>query len=140
MTATATRLLPVVVALVLGLLGMHALVVGDAGMRDAPMSMDSIPAAAPSEPRSVDRAGEGPAAMPAVNASHGDHGPSTHPMLHLCLAVLAGLMVLLLGIALLRTEPAAVTTTAERGRGRREPPVRPPPTSVRLARLCVMRN
>ncbi len=72
---------------------------------------------------------------------HGSMPSSLHQILHLCLAILAALLVLgAIALALwctLRPDRHAIRISTLDGRAPRR---RPPPTSVRLAQLCVLRN
>jgi hypothetical protein len=121
------------VAVMLGVLAMHALV-ADAGTHcaDSPTMAQTMAAGSHA----------GPAASHAGHAGC-DHGvmPASHDLLHLCLVVLAVAVVLGLGnvaAALVRRgnrsasgRPARVVTVQPRP---------PPRTAVRLAQLCVLRN
>lgn len=78
-------------------------------------------------------------AMEDHSAPH-DPMSALHDLLHLCLAVLTGLLVLaaavLLALLLMRRLRPSAPGTARPVTGSRSPP----PTSVRLAQLCVLRN
>ncbi|KOV82455.1 hypothetical protein [Nocardia sp. NRRL S-836] len=86
----------------------------------------------------------GPPAMSTATGSHGDHAPGepepSHGVLHLCMAVLAAVVPLLLGWLLLRalrpTQSGATGTPAWP-----RAPQRPPPPGGRalLSSLCVLR-
>lgn len=151
--------LVLVSALIAGLLGMHALVVAQpdhathsapaaamiaaaehAGSRPGAAPVESAAALAPtpeasSQPHGMSFVAPGPPeSQPA-----GGHGG--HQVLHLCLAILTALLLLIaaVGCAVLLGSVRAAPW-ARVGCGRRRPPVRPPPTSVRLAQLCVLRT
>jgi hypothetical protein len=173
-------------ALVVGVLGMHALVLLPARPDvDGPVAApDAAVVAAVSGPGHAQRAGAAPGTPPRPTAppltmtvsdgavgphrsaepdvmaaatvgqelgrlGHGaGHGPgdgsmpsSLHQVLHLCLAILSALLALgAIALALWRTvRPDRQATRISRLEGR-APPRRPPPTSVRLAQLCVLRN
>ncbi|WP_246393315.1 hypothetical protein [Pseudonocardia pini] len=78
----------------------------------------------------------------AVEHRSSPHEPMSalHDLLHLCLAVLTGLLVLvaavLLALLLMRRLRPSAPASARPVSGLRSPP----PTSVRLAQLCVLRN
>ncbi|GAA1191936.1 DUF6153 family protein [Prauserella alba] len=78
-------------------------------------------------------------------ASQGDTGPHAdhdglHQLLHLCLAILAAAGLVVLAAPLLtRLRPATAARRPPQPGGRL-PVQRPPPTSRRLAQLCVMRT
>ncbi|WP_345412850.1 hypothetical protein [Pseudonocardia xishanensis] len=86
----------------------------------------------------------GPVVEVVSEAEHrsSPHDPMSalHTLLHLCLAVLTGLLVLaaavLLALLLIRRRRAPAPSAGRPVTG----PRAPPPTSVRLARLCVLRN
>lgn len=173
-------------ALVVGVLGMHALVLLPARPDvDGPVAApDAAVVAADPGPWHAQRAGAAPGTPPrpmtpamamtvsdGAAGSHGSaepdvmtaatggqeparpghgasHGPgdgsmpsSLHQVLHLCLAILSALLALgAIALALWRTvRPDRHATRISRLEGR-APPRRPPPTSVRLAQLCVLRN
>lgn len=137
--------------LVLGVLGMHALVligsspaasgshaagpalvaamsgaVAHVPSHDAAVSVDSI--AAP-----VDHTGQG--------GGHGSMPSMLHHALHLCLAILAALLVVgAVALVLWRTLGPDRAEVPIGVLVRRVPRLRPPSTSVRLAQLCVLRN
>ncbi|WP_098961401.1 hypothetical protein [Pseudonocardia sp. N23] len=88
------------------------------------------------------------AAMPALAALSwwdgplpDDSVPALHDLLHLCLAVLTALIalsaVVLLAVLAARSGASMVSSGAPR---RASGPRAPPPTAVRLASLCVLRN
>jgi hypothetical protein len=155
--ADATRgwqQLLVVLALIAGVLGMHALVVaghdrhigvGDTGHHvmaepaTGPISTDHIATGHITvEPITAAAQMAADALMPA-QAGHSRPTDVAHGLLHLCMAVLAAIALLLLGLF------AVATPTAVAGRlllrGPAPAPARPPPRSaVRLALLCVLRN
>ncbi len=81
------------------------------------------------------------AADPRHGADHGSMPSSMHQVLHLCLAILAALLVL--GMAALALWPTQRPGHQAISLGMlvcRVPRRRPPPTSVRLAQLCVLRT
>lgn len=148
------RLAPVVLAVILGLLGMHALVVANGAHSmstpsqavlaspDTASPMVGSPTVTIPMPSAVVAGADGvaPADGDDPPAPQGDHSAG-HQMLHLCLAVLAALIVLLTALlpAVLRGLPGS-PGGSNAGRTRSAPRRRPPPTAVRLAQLCVMRN
>lgn len=148
-------------SLVLGVLGMHALVLlpaapGVGGHVAAPAAPPIAATSDPSAGSAHPMGGPEHGAMPDGSSAaavgqpsdrsghatgHGSTPPSLHHVLHLCLAILTALF-LLVAIA-----PATWSTvrpdrhaTPLSGLVRRAPRCRPPPTSVRLAQLCVLRN
>lgn len=146
------RRMLLVLALIVGVLGMHALVVlpSAAGHR-MPSPVVTAPAVADNGAVHIATAvhdGTAPAAAAGVQlvSDHpgpgGGHGSSpSHHVLHLCLAILAALVVL--GMAALALWPLQRPDRHEVAIGAltgRAPRRRPPPTSVRLAQLCVLRN
>jgi ABC-type Fe3+ transport system permease subunit len=116
------------VAVLLGVLAMHATV--------APVGEG------PCAARTVHAHGGEPTTAPVGHSEHNDCDRSSgaHHLLHLCLAVMAA--VLLLGLAF------AVAISIRRHDSGGQTPIqvvrtlaRPPPrTAVRLAQLCVLRN
>ena len=139
------QLVLLVLPVLLGIVGMHALVapaaapapgtghqVAVAASVAGPTGHGADTAATPSAPVSA------AATHHPVSADHGEH--DAH-LLHLCLAVLAavglGLVAawLFLGRLML---PVSVTPARQRARGM--PAQRPPPVPRRLAQLCVMRT
>ncbi|MFE7203387.1 DUF6153 family protein [Pseudonocardia alni] len=137
------QLVLLVLPVLLGLVGMHALVVPAA----APDTGHQVAVAAsvvePTDHR-VDAAAAPSAPVSAAATHHpmsADHGEHDAHLLHLCLAVLAavglGLVAawLFLGRVML---PVSVTPARQRARGM--PAQRPPPVPRRLAQLCVMRT
>ncbi|GAA1381282.1 hypothetical protein GCM10009613_06950 [Pseudonocardia kongjuensis] len=140
------QLVLLVLPVLLGIVGMHALVAPaaaptmDTGHQveaEAAMAahadLRAEVASAPSTPVPAT------AAHDPMPAEHGEHG--TAHLLHLCLAILAaaGLALLAAWLFLGRlTLPASVTPTRRRARGM--PAQRPPPVPRRLAQLCVMRT
>ena len=144
-----TRLLVLVLPVLLGLLGMHALAAPpvSSGVHHAPAAapvvthggtLHDAPGPAHPGPHGVAPAG-------AQGAAHPDprgvpHDGASH-LLHLCLAVLAatGLALLAAWLFLGRlTLPIAITAARRRPRSR--PAQRPPPVPRRLAQLCVLRT
>jgi hypothetical protein len=110
------------VALALGIVGMHHLPMSDTGQEPVGHTMSVIVASAPSVE-----------AAPACCDSMGD-------MMHLCLAVLCAAAALLLSWLLLRrratTWPPRPGTAGATSSGRSPPPRRPVPL---LPSLCVLR-
>lgn len=143
------QLVLLVLPVLFGLVGMHALVVPAAapatdtghqvavavsvtGPADHRADAASSASAAPSAPVSAAVADR------PMSADHSEH--DAH-LLHLCLAVLAavGLGLLAAWLFLGRlTLPVSVTPARQRARGM--PAQRPPPVPRRLAQLCVMRT
>lgn len=122
------------VAVMLGVVTMHALVTG-AGTHcaDLPTMAQTMTA----DPHA------GPAGLHAGPAGC-EHGstPASHDLLHLCLAVLAAAVVL----AFVAVAYAALARRGDRPASGRPTgvvivqPRAPPRTAVRLAQLCVLRN
>ncbi|MEJ8278117.1 DUF6153 family protein [Pseudonocardia spirodelae] len=138
---TGTRLL-LVLPVLLGLLGMHALA--------APPAAEPLAAGLP--PAHAGAASPGPAGTGhgqheghrdhgdrGGHGDHGDHGAASH-LLHLCLAVLVAGVALVAALLLTTVRPPWPGRTASPGRGSRAPAARPPPVGRRLAQLCVLRN
>lgn len=133
------QLVLLVLPVLLGLIGMHALVAppptadtGHGVAATAPGHSDHRAVEASAPPATV-------AVEPPMPADHGEHD-ATHA-LHLCLAVLAatGLALLAAWLFLGRlTLPIAITAARRRPRSR--PAQRPPPVPRRLAQLCVLRT
>lgn len=128
-----------VLTLVLGVLSMHALVLVDAEhVGAAPdVAATSMVHGAPAH--------QAPVADPSMagGADHPGHGPAPsmlHHVLHLCLAIMAALLVVG-AVALVLWHTVQPDRRAVRiGALVRRAPRRPPSTSVRLAQLCVLRN
>ena len=141
----------VVLALILGVVAMHALVMpmGDDEAMPAAISAGAAagpgPAAASTaigiHMATVTVAGASPIGIAGVSSSLPNTPPDGHARMHLCLAVLAALVVL--GLCAL-----AYLVLLRRARIPAVPPMpvltrwpRPPPrTAIRLAQLCVLRN
>ncbi|WP_224393088.1 DUF6153 family protein [Pseudonocardia sp. ICBG1293] len=133
-----TRLLVLVLPVLLGLVGMHALAAPPAssGVHDAPAA---VAHAAPPDgaqvtvhPRPHPDPHPRPHGMPHDGAAH---------LLHLCLAVLAAGIVLAAAALLSGFAPLpSARRPAGPGRPRTAPTARPPPVRRRLARLCVSRT
>lgn len=150
------RQMLLVLPLILGVLCMHALVlIGAApaigGHMNGPGSVATAPGAAQGMPAhasagTTDAAAASPLAQQGTDhsvhgAGHGSMPSSMHQILHLCLAILAALLVL--GMAALALWPTLRPDRRHvriRALVRRAPRRRPPPTSVRLAQLCVLRT
>ena len=131
------RQLLVMLALIAGVLGMHALVVDGHDMQNgvAAHHATAEPATGPIAVAQMDA----DALMPAQSGTPAGPMDVAHGLLHLCLAVLAAIALLLLGLFSVAT-PAAVAARLLL-RGPAPSPARPPPRSaVRLALLCVLRN
>jgi hypothetical protein len=146
-------------AVVLGVVIMHAPLAGsDVPAADEPVSVGPMSTTDQEPPGVVDHAAA--AVMTAgsafaslvdgdVGGTHdmaaGDHDSmpagALHDLMHLCLAVLAGLVVLGLAgfLAFLLYEPAR-SAAAVRSAPVIVPPGPPPRMAVRLAHLCVLRN
>lgn len=150
------RQMLLMLTLILGVLCMHALILVGTSPTGGGHSVGPGPGAAASGPTHEMPAhasagtGDATAASPLVHAGsdHSDRGaghgstPSAmHHVLHLCLAILAALLVVgAVALALrhtLRPDRPGVPIGAL---VRRAPCWPPPPTSVRLAQLCVLRN
>ncbi|MEU9823354.1 hypothetical protein ACIGG9_29065 [Pseudonocardia alni] len=148
-----TRLLVLVLPVLLGLLGMHALAAPpvSSGVHHAPAV---APAAAPvvthggtlhdsPGPSHPGPHGAAPAGEPG--AAHPDprgvpHDGASH-LLHLCLAVLAAGVVLAAAVLLAGVAPLPSSRgPAGPGSPRTAPAARPPPAPRRLALLCVSRT
>lgn len=137
----------VVLALLVGVVAMHSLVmpmVDDHAMPVASAAMTEDlhghVMTGPGTPVDAMPAGMS-AGMP--NEMHPGPAPSpdAHPMMHLCLAVLGALLLLALWVMtfVIRTRSVADAVPI-RVRIAALWPRPPPPTSVRLAQLCVLRN
>jgi hypothetical protein len=141
----------IVLALAAGLVAMHSLVLADGGVGHGSHSVPAemsvtgprpVPAAI-----SVTGAHSDPAAMsvsgdPEPVERSGHHGDGMSALLHLCLAVL-GMLLLGLVAPLLLAVLGRPAGSADPAAGRSSPcprPRAPPPTSVRLAELCVSRR
>ena len=140
------QLVLLVLPVLLGLVGMHALVAPaafpatDTGHQVAV----GVSVAGHTDLR-ADAASAPPSAPVSAAADHGpvpaDHGEHDGHLLHLCLAVLAavGLALLAAWVFLGRlTLPVSVTSARQLAHGM--PAQRPPPVPRRLAQLCVMRT
>jgi hypothetical protein len=146
-------------AVLLGIVTMHALAVGPAtalapsmAAPHAPSTEHSLVLDSPLSALMPPTSGMGtataasPASMGAMATD--DHAPgpmppmSGHDLMHLCLAVLAALLVLLVGRILLgRPRFPGSVVTADRLRQVHPTPRRPPPGhAARQAELCVLRN
>lgn len=134
------------VALVLGVVAMHTMVLAPGGGHDSAAGGSGHVAAAMSSgpPQAVMDA-----SFPAVHdQAHQDsathHGPGSpaaiHDLLHLCLAVLAALAVMAALAVVWLTAAAATRPHLEPGSGATAPARPPPRSAVRLALLCVLRN
>ncbi|SFO62048.1 hypothetical protein SAMN05216207_11153 [Pseudonocardia ammonioxydans] len=133
------RLTLLVLPVLLGLVGMHALVA------PAPVPATDIGHTAAAtmsshaDHRSAPSASTPPGADDRPTTGHGEHD-ATH-LLHLCLAVLAAVGLALFSAWLFLgwlALPVSVTPARQRARGM--PAQRPPPVPRRLAQLCVMRT
>nr|WP_062396770.1 DUF6153 family protein [Pseudonocardia sp. AL041005-10] len=148
-----TRLLVLVLPVLLGLLGMHALAAPpvSSGVHHAPAA---APAAAPvvthggtlhdsPGPSHPGAHGAAPAGEPGA-AHPGPHGvphDGASHLLHLCLAVLAAGVVLAAAVLLAGVAPLPSSRgPAGPGSPRTAPAARPPPAPRRLALLCVSRT
>ncbi len=144
-----TRLLVLVLPVLLGLLGMHALAAPpvSSGVHHAPAAapvvthggtLHDAPGPAHPGPHGVAPAG-------AQGAAHPDprgvpHDGASH-LLHLCLAVLAAGVVLAAAVLLAGFAPLPSSRgPAGPGSPRTAPVARPPPVPRRLALLCVSRT
>jgi hypothetical protein len=136
-----TRLLVLVLPVLLGLLGMHALAAPpvSSGVHHAPAAapvvthggtLHDAPGPAHPGPHGVTPAGARGAAHPDPHGM--PHDGASH-LLHLCLAVLAA------GAALAAAVPSS-RGPAGPGSPRTAPVARPPPVPRRLALLCVSRT
>lgn len=138
------QLVLLVLPVLLGLVGMHALVVPaaapatDTGHQVAASAVGHTDLRADAASTSPSAPVSAAAANNPVPADHGEH--DAH-LLHLCLAVLAaaGLALLAAWLFLGRlTLPVSVTPARQLAHGM--PAQRPPPVPRRLAQLCVMRT
>lgn len=145
-----------VLPLILGVLCMHALIlIGTAPVTDGHISRPGAAATAPGAAQDMpahasagttDATAAYPIAQQGTDhsvhgAGHGSMPSSMHQILHLCLAILAALLVL--GMAALALWPTLRPDRRHvriRALVRRASRRRPPPTSVRLAQLCVLRT
>ncbi len=139
-----------VLSLIVGVVAMHSTTAchdATGHARNAAVHVDDSAHSAPSPAARSAMDGEMPAAGPAPAAGvAGEREPAgqhsaLHDLLHLCLAVVAALLVLA-GTALLTLLAGSAARRAGDPRGGRPGtgPRAPPPTSVRLAQLCVLRN
>lgn len=142
------RRMLLVLTLVLGVLGMHALVLVGSSIA-ATGSHPSGPALVVATSNAVQlMTGHDVAGSAATEAGHSDrsggHGstPSLlHHAMHLCLAILAALLVVgAVALVLWRTLSPDRGDVPVGARVRRPPRRLTPPTSVRLAQLGVLRN
>ncbi|WP_051581209.1 DUF6153 family protein [Pseudonocardia acaciae] len=125
-----------VLAIAAGLVAMHSLMLGGGGgvgheSEPAPAAAMSAMAEHPAEVSAPDH--------DPAQTGHGHHGDGPSALLHLCLAVL-GTLLLALAAPLLLAVLGRRATVAGRPAGMPTPcphPRAPPPTSVRLAELCV---
>lgn len=142
------QLVLLILPVLFGLVGMHALVVPPAAPATDTGHQVAVAAsvAGPTDHR-VDAASAPFAPSAPVSAAatqhprSADHGEHDAHLLHLCLAVLAavGLGLLAAWLFLGRlTLPVSVAPPCQRARAM--PAQRPPPVPRRLAQLCVMRN
>ncbi|MFP5068068.1 DUF6153 family protein [Pseudonocardia nantongensis] len=133
-------LLVLVLPVLLGLVGMHALVVPAPTTATSP-TVARIPVehATPQHGPVVPAGGAGEHGAPAGHDDHHDDGASH--LMHLCLAVLAAVGVALLSAWLFlgRLSLPGSSTPVRRWTGGM-PAARPPPVPRRLAQLCVLRN
>lgn len=140
------QLVLLVLPVLLGLVGMHALVAPAAAhATDTGHQVAVATSVVGHTDLRADAASAPPAAPVSAAAAHGpmpaDHGEHDAHLLHLCLAVLAaaGLALvaawLFLGRLML---PVSVTPARQLAHGM--PAQRPPPVPRRLAQLCVMRT
>jgi hypothetical protein len=132
------RQLLVMLALIAGVLGMHALVVDGHDMQNGVAAHHHATAEPATGPVAVAHMAAD-ALMPAQSGTPAGPMDVAHGLLHLCLAVLAAIALLLLGLFSVATPAAAAARLLLRGPA--PSPARPPPRSaVRLALLCVLRN
>lgn len=120
------------VAVLFGVVAMHSLVVPAASAAGMPgMGEGSAASVMAAEPP-VATAQHSPAPAPDQHAG----------MLHMCLAVMAGMLALgvLLVVALLARQLIGTAPVRAPTRVVAVQPRPPPPMAVRLAQLCVMRN
>lgn len=137
-------------ALIVGVLGMHALVLVPGTGADARMSPPAAmvhsavhagPDHGPAPATPATPVASTTVDLPGGGAGHGPMPSAVQHGLHLCLAVMAALLVL--GVTALVLSRTARPDRPDAPIGalvRRAPRRRPPPTSVRLAQLCVLRN
>ena len=145
-------LLVLVLPVLLGLVGMHALVVPAPTTATSPTvaspTVARIPVehATPQHGPVVPAGGAGGHGAPAGHDDHDDHHEGHHDdgashLMHLCLAVLTAVGVALLSAWLFlgRLSLPGSSTPVRRWTGGM-PAARPPPVPRRLAQLCVLRN
>ncbi|WP_143105647.1 DUF6153 family protein [Pseudonocardia ammonioxydans] len=138
------QLVLLVLPVLLGLVGMHALVVPAAPAPETGHQVAIAASVAGPTGHRADAAATPSAPVSAAATHHPmstDHGEHDAHLLHLCLAVLAavGLGLLAAWLFLGRlTLPVSVTPARQRARDM--PAQRPPPVPRRLAQLCVMRT
>jgi hypothetical protein len=136
-----------ILSIAAGLIAMHHLGAHTPDMHGPDMSSPAMATAAPDQateqPISMDAATRAahPASGMELAAAAPDPGTTTMSMLmHLCLAVLAGLLVLgmlAVAFAILSRPPRAANVSRSVVIAWPRPP---PRTAVRLAQLCVLRN
>ncbi|MFE7202419.1 DUF6153 family protein [Pseudonocardia alni] len=140
-----TRLLVLVLPVLLGLLGMHALAAPpvSSGVHHAPVVTHGVTLHGAPGPAHPGLHGVTPAG--ARGAAHPDphgmpHDGASH-LLHLCLAVLAAGVALAAAVLLSGFAPLPSSRgPAGPGSPRTAPVARPPPVPRRLALLCVSRT
>ncbi|MEU6702103.1 DUF6153 family protein [Pseudonocardia sp. NPDC046786] len=135
------QLVLLVLPVLLGLIGMHALV-APAPAADTGHEVAAAATATGHSDHRADSASAPPAPVAAEQPMPADDGghDATHA-LHLCLAVLAAAGLALLSAWLfLGRLPLPIALTAARQRPRGRPAKRPPPVPRRLAQLCVLRT
>ena len=140
-------------ALILGVLAMHSFVVAPAAHSSAPRAVAASWTAtvAPDHAPDADMVSAAPvAATDAMSLEQEDvggdatgHGSSSglHDLMHLCMAVLAGVVLVIVAALLVLAVSAVyrILRTSQRAIVTR--PAQPPPrTAVRLAQLCVLRT
>ncbi|MGI5130040.1 DUF6153 family protein [Pseudonocardia sp. CA-107938] len=137
---TASHVL-LLAALIMGVLSMHAVAAPVAHSTATHSAVAAPVDHAPEDMAGVEMPSQAPTAASEA-AGHGS-GPSSvlHDLMHLCLAVMAGLVLLIATLVLVWVVAATDRAGVPSSRAVAVRPARPPPrTAVRLAQLCVLRT
>jgi hypothetical protein len=131
----------VVLALLAGVVAMHSLAMPMAHTVDHAGSVTTAATAPGHQPSGHPMAGGMTTTVATAMSAPQAPGLGGHTMLHVCLAVLTALLLLALQAAAhLRRTGITVDRAPARAPHATPWPRPPPPTSVRLAQLCVLRN